>query len=423
MRTWASSIFFLMFAGQFVRNLLGWWGFGIGAVLVVASAAAVLFISKPTWNWRRTPKSLFAFLLLATLSIAWSAYPGGTALGATAQWLSTLLGAALALTLSWAEFVRTFGVALRWLLATSLLFELWVSLFVGHPLLPNFMSFSEPVPKAFYWSRNLLFHGGPIEGIVANRNLLGFIALLALIVFSVQLAANTVRRGWGVAWLVFAVVMLGLTRSSTVIVATVMVALVAGFALLMRRQRIERRAWLYWAGIGGVLVVGLVGWLARGPLLAMLGKSEDLTGRFDIWAIVSQMFAERPVAGWGWTSYWQPWIKPFDHLVEIKGVVYLQAHNAWLDVAMQLGVIGLVVFAAFVLSTLTRSWFMAIDRPYPTLQPGQYAATTLLPLLLMVALIVQSFAESRLLVEGNFILLVALAFITKRNAWAPEVAE
>lgn len=420
MRQWACFIFFSVFAGQMYRNLLGYWGFGVVALFIFVSSVVALVVAKPEWNWRRTPKSLFALLLFATLSIAWSAYPGGSALGVTTQWMSAVVGVALALTLSWSEFIRTFGAALRWLLGLSLVFELWVSLFVGHPLLPNFMNVSGNVPKAYYWSRDLLFHGGPIEGLVANRNLLGFVALLALIVFSIQLAAKTVRRGWGSGWVVFAIVMLGLTRSSTVIVATVIVAIVAAFTLLMRRQSIEHRARLYWAGLGVAVLAAIAIWFARTPLLAVLGKSEDFTGRFDIWETVGNMFAERPVAGWGWIGYWQPWVKPFDHLVEIKGVVYLQAHNAWLDVAMQIGVIGLILFAAFVLSTLARSWFMAIDRPHIGLQSSPYSATTLLPVLLMTALIVQSLAESRLLVEGNFILLVALAYITKRNAWVPD---
>ena len=53
--------------------------------------------------------------------------------------------------------------------------------------------------------------------------------------------------------------------------------------------------------------------------------------------------------------------EPFDDLVVIRGVTYLQAHNAWLDVFLQLGVIGLIVLLALVLSTLARSWTIAAD--------------------------------------------------------------
>ena len=78
---------------------------------------------------------------------------------------------------------------------------------------------------------------------------------------------------------------------------------------------------------------------------------------------VAALAAERPVLGWGWVSYWAPWAAPFDTLAERKGVLYLQAHNAALDVWFQLGAVGLVLFTALVVSTLWRSWFRAVDRP------------------------------------------------------------
>ncbi len=43
-----------------------------------------------------------------------------------------------------------------------------------------------------------------------------------------------------------------------------------------------------------------------------------------------------------------PWAAPFDNLAFRNGVRQLQAHNAWLDVWFQLGVIGVAIFAAFI---------------------------------------------------------------------------
>ena len=109
------------------------------------------------------------------------------------------------------------------------------------------------------------------------------------------------------------------------------------------------------------LVAGAL--IFRESLLAALGKSSDLTYRLDIWQTVGDLAVQRPVAGWGWVGYWVPWVEPFDDLIVIRGVTYLQAHNAWLDVFFQLGVIGLIVFGALVLGTLVRSWSWLVDRP------------------------------------------------------------
>ena len=169
-------------------------------------------------------------------------------------------------------------------------------------------------------------------------------------------------------------------------------------------------------------LAALAGGLAfRAQVLGLLGKSSDLTNRTQIWQDVSALAQERPVFGWGWVSYWVPWVKPFDNLAENNGIRQLHAHNAWIDVWFQLGIIGLIVFGALIVSTLSRSWLFAVDRPQvsPGTQ-GDYSSASLLPLLLLVALIVQSFAESRLLVEFGLFTLALLAVKTKRPEWEPR---
>ncbi|RNE59081.1 O-antigen ligase family protein [Cryobacterium tepidiphilum] len=429
-RALATLTLFTVLAGQFWRNLLGWWGFGTIVILVAIAAGVALIRLRPGWAWRSFPTSLVVFLGLATVSILWSFYPLASLAGVAAQWVTALGGVFLAACLSWAELLRALGAALRWVLGLSLLFELIVAVVVRHPVLPFWVDYgSEKVPQAFYWSRALLLHGGPIEGIVASRNLLGFFALLAVIVFAVQLAAGTVKRGWGIGWLVFALVMMVLTRSATVTVAAIAVAVAFLFAVWARRRGEAGRRPVYLVAAASVVaVIGGVT-LAAPWLLSLFGKSEDLTGRLDIWSSVIRLAGERPVFGWGWVSYWAPWTEPFKGLAVRKGVEYLQAHDAWLDVWLQLGVVGVVAFAALALSTLWRAWFLAVDRPVALVtlsDPPRLRSTTgyrhlphpassLLPLLLMVALLAQSLAESRLLIEYGWLLLVLFAVATKRQ--------
>jgi exopolysaccharide production protein ExoQ len=416
-RTFAVLVWFVVFAGQFWRNLLGWWGFGAVALIVLVGIIYFFVRLKPEWRWRRFPKSLVAFLGLATISLAWSFYPGASAIGIALQWMTTIAALFLVLCLSWPELIRTLAVSLRWALALSLVFEFIVAAFIRHPVLPFFVDYgSEKIPAAFYWSRGLLFSGGPLEGIVANRNLLGFLALLAVIVFAIQLAAGTVRRGWGIAWLVLAAGMLVLTRSATVTLAATAVLIVLLFALWTRRAGPQGRRPVYLTATAAI-VAGVAALVAFSPmLLRLLGKSEDLTGRFDIWNSVISLASQKPVFGWGWVSYWAPWVEPFNGLAVRKGVTYLQAHNAWLDVWLQLGILGVIVFAALVLSTLWRSWFFAVDRPRTgVVDDAPYSASALLPLLLVAALLAQSLAESRLLIEYGWVLIVVLAVFTKRT--------
>jgi hypothetical protein len=67
-----------------------------------------------------------------------------------------------------------------------------------------------------------------------------------------------------------------------------------------------------------------------------------------------------------------------------------------------------------VLSTFWRTWFHAVDRPRTGLdERTPFSTITLLPLLILAALLAQSAAESRMLVEGGWMLLVVISVKTK----------
>jgi len=415
-------VLFTVLAGQFWRNLLGWWGFGAIELAGLLCCVVGFAVLRPRWTWRGIPKSLVAFLLIATLSIAWSHYREASVLGVALQWVTTFGAVFLALTLSWAELLRSLATALRWALGLSLAFELWVSLHVGHAVLPLWVDYAtDKVPKEFYWSRGLLLDGGPVEGIVASHNLLGFLALLAVIVFAAQLVSGSVwrwsvvGRAWSVVWLLVAGLTLALTRSATVTVACAVVFVVFLFAVWARYSGVWGRRVVYLTAV--LFVAGSVAALASysPQILGALGRGENLTGRTTIWQSVFELAVQRPGTGWGWVGYWPPWVSPFHDLFEHGGVVYLQAHNAWLDVWLQLGVVGVVAFAALTLSTLWRSWFLAINRPHRTDDSTPRVAHALVPLLLMTALLMQGMAESRLLIEYGWVLLAVLAVMTKRQ--------
>ncbi|HNP16428.1 MAG TPA: O-antigen ligase family protein, partial [Terrimesophilobacter sp.] len=195
------------------------------------------------------------------------------------------------------------------------------------------------------------------------------------------------------------------------------VAVVLVVALLVRRAKTARGRIFVYLGSAAVFVASAIAaFFLRDGIFELLGKSSDLTGRLGIWQKVIDLTEQRPAFGWGWVSYWVPWADPFDNLVYRSGVRQLQAHNTWVDVAFQLGLVGLVVFIALVGAALVKAWQHAVDRPQKA--PGaplHHSAVTLLPLLVLVALIVQSFAESRLITEYGLALLVVVAVKTKRR--------
>jgi len=416
----ASFILVIALAGEFPRNLLTWWGWGVFAAVVVALGIALLVHARRSITASTIPIPLVAFLGLAVLSIAWSHYPGASALGVGLTIATSLAAAGIALALGWEELLRSLGWALRIILGLSLLFEFIVSAFIRQPIYPVWVvpgDYVNPDAKLLLWSRNLLFDGGKIQGVVGNSSLLAMLALLGVIVFAIQLASKRVTPVRGSLWLALALGLLLLTRSATIFAALGAVVIVTLAVIAVRRSATMRRGGLVRLGVLVAAIGAVVAAIAlRGPLLGLLGKSSDFTGRFDIWAAVGALAEQRPVAGWGWVGYWAPWADPFDTLIVKGGVQVLHAHNAWIDVWFQLGAIGVVVFAALVLSTTVRSWLFAVDRTI--LIPGERGTHDwlgLLPVLIVTAQLVQSIAESRLLIEGGLLLFLIVAIATKRS--------
>lgn len=400
----------LLTAGDFFRYLLTWYGWG--ALVLVGLTLTVIELVRGRVDPRRLPLPLLLFLLLAALSIIWSAYPGSTAAGVLLSLLSTTFGLFLGAVLPWRDLLAALSTAGRLIIGGSLLFELIVSVVIRRKILPLWIDYCDPdhIKNACYWSRNLLFEGGRIQGVVGNANILAMATLVALIVFVVRWAGQEGSRLVGGAWILLALLTLGLTRSATIIVAALAVAIVAAFLGIVRRTHGRARIGAHLAGLG-VLILGIaVAFLARGPILHLLGKSPELTDRTYIWGKVLHLAGERPVAGWGWVSYWPNWEPFFQNLIVIKGIHYYQAHDAWLDLLLQLGVIGLIVFAGYYLLVLIRAWRTALTSDAAGPIPWPLAAAA--PLLL-VALLVQSLAESRLLIEIGFALPVAIAVATR----------
>lgn len=417
----------LLLAGDAWRFTTGWWAFSVLAAGMAGISAWLLVVQRDRWRVTTLPYPMLAFLALAVLSLAWSHYPAATALGLVTTVLIAIFAVAVAVTYSWGEILAGLGTFLRWILALSLAFELIVSLVLRRPILPIFgqpgvdYGSYDKIPTMLYWSRNELmqvFDEGRIQGLVGNANHLGFLALIAVIVFALQLADRTTKRRWSIVWLAVAGLTLVFTRSATVTAALIAVALIGAAVLLMRRAPTPRARALTLGGIVAVIVAGAATVLAfSSTFLALLGRSDDLTGRIGIWEKVIALAQQQPVFGWGWVSFWMPWAPPFDTLAFRNGVRQLQAHNAWLDIWLQLGIIGLVVFGALVLSAVQRSWSFAVDRPQNSpAGPLPYVAASLFPILMMTALIVQSLAESRLLVEFGLFLLLLIAVKTKRGS-------
>ncbi len=393
----------------------------VSAIVAVGTGlvSGVLWvILRPEVQWRRLPWFALLYVAWAVASLLWSAYPSATALTLVLLLSTTVQAMFVGSVLTWRELVRAIASALKWILGLSILFELWVSLVWGGPILPGFV---RPTPGAHddpivYWSRDNLFDGGRIQGLFGNANPLAYTALLAMIVFAVRLASRAPRRVLLVGWFLVAVFLFVRAGSATAWLSAAAVVVVLAAALLMRTVRRPGGRTRYYLAYAAVALGGLTTlWLLREGIFAALGRSADLTGRERIWAAVWQRAIERPWHGWGFSTPWVPSEPHFEGWIVDHGETVMQAHNMWLDVFLQLGVIGVALIALTMLAFVWRSWFFAVDRPrWDLVATRPYSPITLLPTLVGAILLVQGLAESAPLYGWGWFFLVMLAFKIKQ---------
>jgi exopolysaccharide production protein ExoQ len=395
---------FTLFTGDGMRDLLSWWGFGALSALLLAIAIGVLVKERRRLKHllvRSTALPLLTFVGVCLASVLWSEYSVLTLIGSFVQLVTAAVGVALVLLLPLRRLAGVLAWTVHANLALSLVFEAVVALLPEHRLAPFFTDYGSNAPGAYYWSQGLLFTGQRIQGVVGNANLTCFLALLGGILVCCLLAAHAIPRRLAVPALALDLLLAALTRSGTVIIAGGVVLAVALLVLAYRRVSKPLRRVVTGAALAVIVLAALSSSRVSEPVLRILGKGDDLTGRYEIWHIVGTLVAERPLLGWGWISYWAPWVSPYNDLVVRGGVEYLQAHNAYFDVQLQVGVLGLAAFAVLVGSVVLRALRLAVVR----------APLATLPILLVTALLAQGMAESRLLIEGNWALLAALAVV------------
>lgn len=422
LRGYIILVLFTTFAHSAVYNLVG----EIGAVIALAAfLLATLAIGVPLlardrpqpFAWRRLPWAATAYTVLALVSVAWSHWRGATLL--TWALLATVTVSALFIVhvLTWHEIVRALASAFKWVLGLSLGLELWVALVVHGPILPNFFEMPDgDIDPHWYWVRGNLFDGDRIQGIVGNSNLLAIISLFAMITFGVLFAARARWRTTLALWTLLAAFFFIRAGSATAFACAAAAAVVLLAALLMRRTTTPgARTRLYVIFLGGSVSVGIALWFLQKPILGLLGRSSDLTGRSDmIWRKVLERAAEHPVFGNGFSSPWVPFDPAFAGWIEDHGITVFHAHNMWLDVLMQLGALGVVLIAIAYGSLLWRSWFFAVDRPRWDLRSDRdYSPLTLLPSLFTIVLLVQGLTESTPIMLWGWMLLILLSFKIK----------
>jgi exopolysaccharide production protein ExoQ len=149
--------------------------------------------------------------------------------------------------------------------------------------------------------------------------------------------------------------------------ATAIVALTAGLVMLSSLLAVNKGATRLvastWVAISAVVFIAGVAlpFVAAGgsvdiSLTSALGRDETFTGRTAIWGRVLPFFEQDPILGHGFGGFWTPAIRQ-------RAFGVNEAHNGYLALCLELGIVGLALTATFLLSVVRKAQKALVHDP------------------------------------------------------------
>ncbi len=325
----------------------------------------------------RTNKFLVALVLLAVVSVFWSEEPGLTLRRDVALLGTTLFGLDFAVRYPIRKQLQLLATALSAIVALSVVVQVF---FAG--LVPVV---DKAYPNAWV-------------GLFDQKNVFARVIVLTAIV-----VLTSVRRSMnGILTAIFtfvaAVGLIILTQSITAVVALVGLILVVQFAPALRWTGRVRTLIKFCAA---AMVVPAIFLLIHywGLITYMLGRNATLTGRAQLWAISLSSIELKPLLGYGYSAFWMVSQEALRINAMLRWTVP-HAHNAYIDLALELGLIGLALYVAAYIVALWRAvGYMRADS-----EPGSKW-----PLVYMCFILLYSFTESSVLVPGSIFWMLFVA--------------
>lgn len=296
--------------------------------LVIGFTGVVAFRGDREFSISSSRLPLVLMVLIAYLMVAslWSGDLRPALLNSVSYAALTFGATVAALKLDWRNIISSVALCLR-----SLLLVNWVLIFAGG-FRPGANSSSDEVD---------------VSGLFFHSNLFATVCVIAVITFVAEWHSHT-RRFWSGLWVAISLWSLWTSDSRTGQIVLFVVLCAVVFVKWARRDRSSSVASL---GILAILtagaVISIVG-INTATISSAMGRGQDFTGRTDIWSATLREVLSSPWIGTGFLTAWRDDSVSAMRIRSSLGFRAAHAHNGYLDVWLQLGVVGLVLVLAVV---------------------------------------------------------------------------
>lgn len=317
--------------GQFANQANGILALEIFWVVVYLGTAVLLirhckrFVRQFLKGW-----PILAFAVLAVLSTMWSEDPSTTFRRGVALSLTVMFGFYLANRFSLREQLHL----LAWVCGICIFFSVpFQLLHVGAPV--------SDMVGAWY-------------GVFVDKSIFGEAMALGFLIFTLLAKVEPSRRWRMRLGMLSAIVLLILSRSATPLVATLFMVVLLPLSGTLRKKFGKALKAMTLAAMGGAILVLLVltHWAA---FTVALGRGPTMSGRVQLWAFCVVMALRKPWLGYGYTAFWTGTNGPSYRILRALHIEIAHAHNAFLEVWLDLGLVGMALLVVIVALYFTRA--------------------------------------------------------------------
>jgi O-antigen ligase len=259
-------------------------------------------------------------------------------------------------------------------------------------------------------------HAGLWRGVFPHKNELGAMASASTVAFLCFGDPSSSRPGFRFICVVASLACVIFAGSAGAL-ASLLILLTIYFAIFLTWRWPAAFTWLFVLAVTAALAAALLSMDV--DTFSLVGRDATLAGRTSIWDMVLAMIADSPLLGHGYYAGTSAFAAP--RLKELFGPAGRDAHNGYLTLLLETGIVGLLLYLYLILSVI----FMGTTRAK---REGRVRRNCLMLLLVFPSLaVVFAFFEEHPVREEHcvgtlaFFSLVAVYSYLKQSERRPEV--
>jgi exopolysaccharide production protein ExoQ len=250
-------------------------------------------------------------------------------------------------------------------------------------------------------------HAGAWRGIFNHKNVLGKMMVPSTIVFAL-LAFNARKQQW-IYWgfLAASVALILLSKASSPLLnLLILISILIALKTLHWRYLFMVPALIGFATLGTITYTLITS--NAGQVAGAFGKDLTLTGRTNFWPLMLDKIWDSPWVGYGFGAFWQGLDGPSAYVWNASTFKAPNGHNGYLDLCLELGVIGLSIYLIQFITSFNKSLnYVRLSQ----------TADCFWPTMLFCYIILANLTESSLMLQNNFLWIMQVSTFLSLDAY------